>query len=180
MIIILLIVAGLIALILLAASFKPAEFRIARHAVISAPPETVFAKVNSLREWQQWSPWEKLDPSLKRSYAGPAAGTGAIYAWDGNKHVGAGRMTVLESRPCELIRIKLEFFKPMANVCTAEFKFEQVNRQTAVEWSMFGRSNFVGKVMCLFMNMDKMCGAQFEKGLADLRKISEATQPAQV
>lgn len=176
----LLILLGLIALILIAASFKPSEFRIARHAVVSAPPEAVFPHVNELRRWAAWSPWEKLDPAMHRTFSGPAAGPGAIYAWDGNREVGAGRMTILESRPGELIRLKLEFFKPMANVCTAEFKFEPVNRQTAVEWSMSGRSNFVGKVMCLFMNMDKMCGSQFEKGLAELRRVAETTQPAQV
>ena len=110
----LLVILGLVALVLIAAALKPADFRVTRHAVISAPPAAVFAHVNEFRQWLGWSPWEKVDPALKRTYEGPSAGIGAVYSWEGDKNVGSGRMTILESRPGELIRIKLEFFKPMA------------------------------------------------------------------
>ena len=111
---------------------------------------------------------------MKQTYEGAPAGTGAIYSWVGNKEVGEGRMTMTESRPSDLIRIKLEFFKPFAATNIAEFTFKPEGNQTAVTWSMTGENNFMAKAIHLFMNMDKMIGGQFEKGLAQIKSLVEA------
>src|SRR5467141_1868042 len=152
---------------------RPAEFRVVRSATIAAPAPAVFAQVNELRKWEAWSPWAKRDAAMKQTYDGTPAGTGAITAWAGNKEVGEGRMTIIESRPSELIRVKLEFFKPFAATNTAEFTFKPEANQTVVTWSMFGEKNFMAKAIHLFMNMDKMIGGQFEKGLAEMKSVVE-------
>jgi hypothetical protein len=138
------------------------------------PAPTVFAQVNELRKWKAWSPWAKKDPNAKESYEGPAAGTGAIMSWAGNNEVGEGRMTIVESRPAELVRFKLEFFKPFAATNTAAFEFRPEGQGTRVTWTMNGRNNFIGKAMCLVFDMDKMVGGDFEQGLAGIRQIVEA------
>ena len=116
--------AGLVAAFVVVVALQPSAFRIERSASMAAPAPAAFAQVNDFQNWRTWSPWEKLDPALKRSYDGPKAGAGAVYAWQGNKDVGEGRMTILESRPGELVRIRLEFFKPFAATNTAEFSFK--------------------------------------------------------
>ncbi len=155
-------------------AMQPSEFRVERSAPISAPAPAVFAQVNDFHNWEEWSPWAKLDPAAKATFEGPSAGTGAIFRWAGNKEVGEGSMTITESRPSDLIRIKLEFLKPFAATNTAEFTFKPDGDQTAVTWSMSGRNNFIGKAFCLVMNMDKMVGGQFEKGLARMKSVVEA------
>jgi hypothetical protein len=155
-------------------AMQPSDFVITRSAAMAAPASEVFDQVNDFRRWQAWSPWEKLDPALKRSYAGPSAGEGATYSWVGNDEVGEGNMTITESRPSELIRIKLQFIKPFAATNTTEFKFEPEGERTTVTWSMSGKHNFMGKAFCLFRDMDAMVGGSFEEGLADLKKIVEA------
>jgi hypothetical protein len=153
---------------------RPAEFRVVRAASFAAPAPAVFAQVNELRKWEAWSPWAKKDPQMKQTYEGAPAGTGAVTSWQGNKDVGEGRMTIVESRPNELIRFKLEFFKPFAATNSAEFTFSPQGGQTAVTWSMTGQNNFIGKALCLFFDMDKMVGGDFEKGLAGIKAIVEA------
>ncbi|TMA11498.1 MAG: polyketide cyclase [Deltaproteobacteria bacterium] len=155
-------------------ALQPSEFRVARTATISAPPPAVFAQVNDFHKWAAWNPWGKIDPAMKQAYDGAPAGTGAIYTWTGNNEVGEGRMTITESRPSDLIRIKLEFFKPFAATNTAEFTFKPEGNQTAVTWSMTGQNNFMAKAVHLFMNMDKMVGGQFEQGLASMKSLVEA------
>jgi hypothetical protein len=155
-------------------ALQPNEYSVARTAAISAPASAVFAQVNDLHKWEAWSPWAKLDPAMKQTYSGAASGTGAICAWVGNDQVGEGRMTVTESRPNELVRLNLEFFKPMEGTSIAEFAFKADGTQTSVTWSMSGKNNFIGKAVCMFMNMDKMLGGQFEKGLAQLKSVLEA------
>jgi Polyketide cyclase / dehydrase and lipid transport len=158
---------------LVVAAFQPPDFRVARSVSIAAPPAAIFPHVNDFHQWVAWSPWEKLDPEMKRSYAGPTAGNGTIYGWVGNSKVGEGRATIVESRPHELIRIKLDFVKPFAATNFAEYAFRPEGNQTTVTWSMAGRKNFVTKAICLIVSMDKMVGGDFEKGLADLKKVSE-------
>jgi len=153
----------IIIVFLIVVATRPAEFRVTRSASISAPPAVVFAQVNDLHKWDAWSPWAKLDPAMKQTHEGAPAGPGAVYSWAGNSDVGEGRMTITESRPDELVRIKLEFLKPFAAVSTTEFMFKPEGNQTAVTWSMTGTNNFMAKAMCLFMNMDKMVGGDFEK-----------------
>jgi hypothetical protein len=165
---------AIIALFLIYVAQQPSDFRIAREININASPEVIFAEVNDLHRFIVWDPWSKLDPQAKQSFEGPAAGVGAIYSWDGNKDVGAGRMTVLESQPSSLVKLKLEFLKPFEATNTAEFTFTSNGPQTKVIWAMSGKSPFISKIFCVFMNMDKMVGGMFEKGLGQLKVISEA------
>jgi len=171
---ILIALAAIVVVFIVVVAMQPSDFRIARSATISAPAPAVFAEVNDLHKWEAWSPWAKLDPAAKSTFEGPSAGTGAIFRWAGNKEVGEGSMTITESRPNELIRFNPEFVKPMAGTSTAEFTFKPEGNQTTVTWSMTGKSNFIARAMCLFMNMDKMVGGQFEKGLAAMKSIVEA------
>jgi hypothetical protein len=172
---ILIALAVLTVLFMLIVVTRPPSFRTARSAMMSAPPDVVFAQVNDLHQWPAWSPWEKLDPNLKRTYAGAPAGAGAVYSWSGQKQVGEGRMTITESRPSELIRFNLEFFKPFKATNTALFTFTPQAGQTNVTWSMEGRKNFMFKAMGLFCNLDKMVGRDFEKGLANLKVVVESS-----
>ena len=172
--IILIALAAIVLVFVAIVAIQPSEFRIARTATISAPAPAVFAQVNDFHKWEEWSPWEKVDPALKRTYEGAPAGTGAIYSWAGNNQIGEGRMTITESRPSDLIRIKLEFLKPFAATHTAEFTFKPEGDQTAVTWSMTGKNKFIAKGIGLLMNMDKMIGGQFERGLVQMKSVVEA------
>jgi hypothetical protein len=164
------VVAGLAVIIAL----QPSDFRISRTATIAAPAPVVFAQVNDFHNWTAWSPWAKLDPAMKQTYEGASAGPGAIYTWVGNREVGEGRMTIVESRPSELIRVKLDFVKPFAGTSVAQFTFRPEGDRTAVTWTMTGEKNFVAKAIHLVMNMDRMIGDQFDKGLAAMKAVAEA------
>jgi hypothetical protein len=167
-------VAAVIVVFLIVVALQPSDFRIERSATMRAPAPAAFAQVNDFQNWQAWSPWEKVDPALKRQYEGPKAGTGAVYAWQGNKDVGEGRMTIMESRPAELVRIKLEFFKPFAATNTAEFSFKPAGADTtAVTWSMAGQNTFLSKAISLFIDMDRMVGGMFDQGLTQMKAIVE-------
>ena len=155
-------------------ALQPAQYRVERMAAISATAAAVFAQVNDFHNWEAWSPWAKLDPSAKNSFEGPSSGIGAIFKWAGNKEVGEGGMTILESRTNELIRIRLEFIKPFASLCATEFTFKPEGNQTQVTWTMTGENNFIAKAACLFMNMDKMVGGDFERGLVQMKSVVEA------
>jgi carbon monoxide dehydrogenase subunit G len=167
----------LIAVAAIVAAFvalQPSEYRVARSATIAAPASAVFAQVNDFHKWDAWSPWAKLDPNAKTTFEGPSAGEGAVFAWAGNREIGEGRMTLTQSRPAELITIKLDFVQPMAGTSTAEFTFKPEGDRTAVTWAMFGQNNFVSRAICVFMNQDKMLGGYFEKGLENLKRVAEA------
>jgi hypothetical protein len=166
-------VAVLIAAFLVVVAVQPSDFRVERSATMRAPAAAPYAQVNDFQKWRDWSPWEKVDPQLKRSYQGPQAGAGAQYAWVGNKDVGEGRMTIVESKPGELVRIKLEFFKPFAATNTAVFSFKPQAGGTRVTWSMAGQNNFIARAVCMFMNMDRRVGGQFEQGLAQMKASVE-------
>ena len=170
---ILIAIAVILIVLVVVVAMQPSEFRVARSATMSAPAPTVFAQVNDFHKWEAWNPWGKIDPAMKQSYEGAPAGVGAIYTWIGNNEVGEGRMTIIESRPSDLIRIKMEFYKPFAATNTAEFTFKPAGNQTAVTWSMTGHNNFMAKAIHLFMNMDKMIGGQFDKGLASMKSVVE-------
>ncbi len=167
-------IAVIIIVFLVVVALQPADYRVTRSVVVAAPPDAVFPQVNVLKQWEAWNPWGKIDPAMKLTYEGPAFGLGAAYAWVGNNDVGAGRMTITESRPNALVQFKTEFFKPMAGVSTTEFTFKPQGNQTEVTWTMAGKNNLLAKAFCLFMSMDKMIGGQFEKGLADLKSVTEA------
>jgi uncharacterized protein YndB with AHSA1/START domain len=168
--------AAIIAVILLVAAFKPAEFRIVRSATLAASPAVIFPLINDFHQWKAWSPWEKMDPDAKSTFDGPPAGAGASLAWDGNKKVGAGRMTIEESRPVQYIRIRLEFYKPMPGTSTAEFILQPQAGHTTVTWSTSGKSNFIGRVFCLFLNMDKMIGGNMEQGFSGIKRLAEGAR----
>jgi uncharacterized protein YndB with AHSA1/START domain len=171
------ILLGLVAvLVVLAAviAMQPADFAITRSTTIDAPPATVFGQVNDFHKWEAWSPWAKMDPEMKTTYEGPAAGTGAMYSWVGNSKVGEGKMTIVESRPDELVKIRLEFLKPFAATNDTEFAFKPDGTGTHVTWTMSGKNGFVSKAFSLCMDMDKMVGGDFEKGLAQMKSASEA------
>ena len=170
---ILLSAGAVLAVFIVVVALQPGDFKIERSATMRAPAPAAFAQVNDFQNWRAWSPWEKVDPALKRHYDGPRAGAGAVYAWQGNNDVGEGRMTIMESRPGERVRIKLEFFKPFAATNVAEFSFRSAGDGTAVTWTMTGQNNFLSKAMCLFMDMDKMVGGMFEQGLAQMKSIVE-------
>ena len=171
---ILLALALIVVAFLIVVAMQPADFRVERSATIAAPPSVVFAQVNDLHRWQDFSPWAKLDPNARNTFEGPPAGAGAAIAWSGNSQIGEGRMTITESRPSSLVRMRLDFVKPMESTAVVEFTFRPEAGHTVVSWSMAGRNNFVAKAFCLFVNMDKTIGGDFENGLASLKRISEA------
>jgi len=172
--IILIAVAVIIALFVVIVATRPSDFRVTRTGRISAPADVVFANVNTLRNWEGWSPWAKVDPNAKSTFSGPESGPGSSMHWSGNKKVGEGRMTIIDSKPNEVIHIKLEFLRPMKVTNMAEFLLNAGGNQTTVTWTMTGNYNIVTKAMSVFMDCDKMCGPMFEKGLADLKGLAEA------
>jgi uncharacterized protein YndB with AHSA1/START domain len=166
-----------IAVVLILAATKPNTFSVQRATTVKAPPEKIFSLINDFHQWGTWSPWEKKDPAMKRSFSGAASGKGAVYGWDGNKNVGSGRMEILDASLPSKIVIKLDFFKPFEGHNTAEFTMlpqgDATNVTTNVSWIMHGPASFMSKVMQVFMNMDKMIGKDFEAGLANLKGLTE-------
>ena len=164
----------LIAALLAVASTRPGAFRYVRTGTIQAAPEVVFGHVNQFRRWQAWSPWDGLDPQMERTWSGPEAGVGAGYAWNSKSNkVGAGSMTITEATPGRLITIDLRFTRPFKAQNTTRFTFEAAGGSTTVTWSMEGKNNLFSKLFGLFVNMDKLVGADFEKGLASLKRVVE-------
>lgn len=163
----------LIALFLIYTALKPGDFKISRNATMNAPAQAVYDIVNDLRRWNDWSPWAKLDPGAKYVMEGPPAGVGATHRWNGNNKVGQGAMTIVESKPGQLIRCRLEFIRPFKCTNSVEFAFTDQGGQTTMSWTMTGKSNFMSKLFCNFFNMDKMVGGDFEKGLASLKALVE-------
>jgi uncharacterized protein YndB with AHSA1/START domain len=162
-----------IAAILVLAAMKPDTFRITRAITVNAPPEKIFPLIADFRAWSAWSPWEKRDPALKRSYGGSASGKGAVYEWEGNSKVGKGRMEIIDAPPPSRLAIKLDFLKPFEAHNTAEFTLTPRENTTDVTWAMHGPNLFIGKVMSLFVSMDRMVGKDFETGLANLKAEAE-------
>jgi len=153
---------------------QPDTFKITRSTSSKAPPAILFAQVNDFHRWTAWSPWEKLDPAMQRTYEGAPSGPGAIYRWNSVKNeVGQGAMTITDSRPGERVEIELEFLKPFAATNDVVFTFKPVGDETTITWTMSGKANFMGKAMGLFMNMDKLVGSDFEKGLVSLKAVAE-------
>lgn len=166
------IVVAVVALLAFAAT-RPAAFRIERASTINAPAEKVFGFLNDFRQWAGWSPWEKMDPGMQRTHSGATSGKGAIYAWEGNKAVGAGRMEITDSTPPNRLGLKLDFLRPFEAHNTIEFLLKPSGSGTEITWAMAGNNNFMGKLMSVFMNMDKVIGKDFEAGLANLKGLAE-------
>lgn len=166
------IVLAVIAIVAIAAT-KPNNFVVQRTTDVAAAPETVFALIDDFHKWRDWSPWEGLDPDLKRKMSGAQSGRGAVYEWDGNKKVGSGRMEIVEAAAPNKVVIKLDFLRPFEAHNMAEFTIVPQGQTTRVNWAMRGPSPFMTKVMQTVMNFDKMIGKDFERGLANLKAIAE-------
>ncbi|MET1086298.1 MAG: SRPBCC family protein [Arthrobacter sp.] len=149
-------------------------YEVTRSAFIPAPAETIFPLINSFHEWTKWSPWEAVDPQLERHYSGSAAGVGAKYAWSGNRKAGSGNMEIVESTPPSTVRVRLEFTKPFKAVNPTTFTLTPADGGTTVKWSMTGENKGLAKVFALVVNMDKMVGSDFEKGLQSLSAAAAA------
>jgi uncharacterized protein YndB with AHSA1/START domain len=162
-----------VAAILIFAAMQPNSFRVQRSTTIKAPPEKIFAAINDFHRWEAWSPWENIDPAVKRAYSGTESGKGAVYAWEGNSEVGHGRMEIIESTPSSKLLLKIEFIKPFAAINTIEFNLAQTGENTTITQAMYGPSPFVSKLMGLFFSMDKIVGGKYEEGLATLKTIAE-------
>jgi carbon monoxide dehydrogenase subunit G len=162
-----------VAAVLIFAATKPDTMHFQRSASIKAPPEKIFALINDFRKWGAWSPYEHKDPAMKRTYSGASAGKGAVYEWDGDKNVGRGRMEITDVSEPSKVKIKLDFFKPFEAHNTAEFTLEPKGDSTTVTWAMYGPCPFIGKVMSVFVDMDRMVGKDFEIGLASLKGATE-------
>ena len=164
---------ALIAVVLLFALTRPDHFSVERRITMKAPPEKVFALVNDFHHWTEWSPWEKLDPGMKRTYSGAASGVGAVYAWEGNSDVGAGRMEITAAQAPGQVDIQLDFLRPFASSNTARFKLTPLAEGTEFVWSMHGPMPYISKLMSVFVSMDNMIGPDFEAGLAKLKTVAE-------
>ncbi len=173
MLIVLAVVVIALAIALAIAAGRPDRFRIERSAIIGAPPESIFPLIEDLRRWRTWSPYEERDPTMHRDYSGPTHGEGAVYAWEGDRRIGSGRMEIVEARPSERIAVKLDFFKPFKANHHAEFTLEPTTQGTRVTWTMHGRSPFMSKLMGLVFDMERIAGADFEAGLERLRGVVE-------
>jgi hypothetical protein len=174
----------LIALVVLIAAFagyvamQPDDLLIQRQATIAAPPASVFEQVNDLKKWDAWSPWAKIDPQAKIGFEGPGSGKDAAFTWSGNDKIGEGRMTIIDSRPADLVDIKVDFTKPFENTSNSKFELKPEANQTLVTWSMGGRQNFIEKAMCIVFNGKKMIGDEMEKGLSNLKTVAEKSPAA--
>ena len=168
-----LVIALLIVGFLLYATTRPDTFRYARTATVNATPEAIFPLINDYRNWVQWSPYEHRDPALKRTFSGASSGEGAVYSWEGNKNVGSGRMEIIDTVPQRKIVIKLDFFAPFKANNMAEFTLVPKGATTEVTWAMFGPVPYIGKIIGLVINCDKMCGNDFEAGLASMKAVAE-------
>jgi len=168
-----LVVVLAIAVLLVFAATRPDTFRVERTARIEAPAEKIFPLIDDFHRWGAWSPYEKLDPGMKRSFGGAASGKGATYAWQGNGQAGAGRMEIVESAPSSKVAIQLDFIEPFEGHNMAEFTLQPQGGATQVTWAMHGPSPYVARLMGIFFNMDRMIGKDFEAGLANLKAATE-------
>jgi uncharacterized protein YndB with AHSA1/START domain len=171
-------VGAAIGLLAIVVATRPSTFHVERSVTIAAPAENAFSEVNDFHSWTKWSPYEKLDPQMKRTFEGAQAGAGASYAWKSDGRAGAGRMTIDQSEKASRVVIKLEFLEPMEMTNTATFTFVPTAEGTRVTWAMDGKNNFFGKAASLVFDMDKVVGADFEQGLAALKAVAEGAPKA--
>lgn len=168
-----LVIVVLIAALLVYAATKPDVFRVQRSIGIKAPAAAIFPLLNDFQKWGAWSPYEKLDPGMKRIYSGESNGKGAVYEWNGNSRAGEGRMEIVDTSPPSRVSLSLDFTRPFEAHNVVDFTLEPAGDTTNVTWAMHGPSPYVAKVMQLFFNMDHMVGKDFETGLANLKAIAE-------
>ncbi len=164
-------IAAAITALLIVVALRPGDFRVERSATIAATPAALFEQVNDHHKFAVWNPFMKLDPNVKNTYSGPNSGFGAVCSWEGNSKIGAGSATIIECKPGELVRQRMDWKRPMEGTSTVEFTFKPAGDKTVVTWAMYGKNGFMGKLFSLFMNCDKMVGPQFEQGLASLGNV---------
>src|SRR5260221_6538689 len=168
-----LMVIVLVGAVLILAAVRPDTFKVQREATIQAPPEKVYALISDFKAWPAWSPWEKKDPQMKRTFGAVTTGEKATYAWQGNKEVGEGRMEIVEAVPPSRVKLKLDFIKPFEAHNVVDFSLQPKDKATQVTWSMQGDTPFFFKIIHLFMDMDRMVGKDFDAGLANLKAAAE-------
>lgn len=173
---ILICLAAIIVVFLIIVACQPGEIDIKRSATLAASPTALFEQVNDHHKFEKWNPWMKLDPNVKNTFSGPESGVGSVCSWEGNNEVGAGSATIIESKPGELVRLKMDWKRPMEGTSTVDFTFKPEGDKTVVTWRMYGPNSFMGKAVGLFIDCDKMCGDQFEKGLANLEVAAQAAK----
>src|SRR5262245_58185340 len=157
---------------------RPDAYHVERSTTVEAPAATVFAQIDDLSVWKEWSPWEKKDPAMKRTVSATSAGVGASYSWEGNKEVGKGKMTITDSKPGEKVVEKLEFLEPFQSQANITFTMAAESPTTTkVTWAMDGKHNFISKAFSVVKPMDGMIGKDFEEGLVGLKKVAEAKKP---
>jgi Polyketide cyclase / dehydrase and lipid transport len=155
------------------AATRPNTFRVERHLRIRASPATLYPLINDFHNWAVWSPYEKLDPAMKRTYSGAASDKGAVYAWDGNRKSGAGRMEIIDTVVPSKITIKLDFTRPFEGHNQTLFSLDRNGEETNVTWVMEGPASYMNKLIGLFVNMDKLIGSDFETGLKNMKAVAE-------
>jgi hypothetical protein len=163
----------LILIVLALAFMQPATYSVTRSIAIKAPPERIQPLISDFHNWPLWSPWEKLDPAMKRTFSGATKDIGAVYAWEGNKDVGRGRMEVISLAQPTKVGIKLDFYEPMESAAMTDFVLDAKGETTTVTWTMSGKTDFIAKVMGVFVSMDSMIGPDFERGLSQMKAVAE-------
>lgn len=167
-------IAAVVALFLIYVALQPSDYVISREVEIRASPEEIFPFINDQRELDRWMPWAKLDPQIQMNFSGPESGVGSKASWTSSGDMGVGSSTIVESIPNEKTRFALEFQKPFEMTQTAEISIQPSDDASIVRWSAEGKNNFIGRLMCVFMNMDEVVGKNFEKGLSELKQLAEA------
>lgn len=170
--------AAVVVVLLVVIATRPGRYEVKRSLQMKAPPSVVYAQVSDFHAWDGWSPWDKMDPAMKRTYGEVASGVGATYSWVGNDQVGEGKMTITEAKPGERVTIDLEFIKPFASKTVTEFTLAGSGEGTNVTWAMSGENDFMGKAFSLVMDMDKAVGGDFERGLAEMKTRAEGAAVA--
>jgi hypothetical protein len=171
---ILLAVLGVVVAILGYAWFRSPDMAISRELLIAASAETIFPFINDSQKANGWMPWTESDPGVKMVYSGPSAGVGSKSSWDSQGQMGTGEAVVIESIPNQSVKTQLTYTKPMAMSQLAEVSLSSQGDGTLVRWSVSGKMGFFFRLMGVFVNCDKMIGAEFEKGLANLKKQVES------
>src|SRR5262245_59721874 len=144
-----------VAIFLVVVATRPADFRVERSATISASPAALFEQVNDHHKFLAWNPFQKLDPNVKNTFRGPSSGVGSVCSWYGNSDIGARSSTIVEAKPGELVRLRMDWIRPMEATATVDFTFKPAGDKTVVTWAMYGKNSFLCKLMSLFMDFDK-------------------------
>ena len=173
---ILIVVAVLIAGTVITAGFQSPDYMISRTLIINASPETIYPHLNSAQNSYAWMPWKEMDSQIQITFSGPEDGPGSKASWTSPGEMGTGQSIITESNYSKNVKVDITYEMPMQMTQHSEFNMQPSAVGTYVTWSVTGKNSFIGRVFCLFMNMDKMVGPHFEKGLANLKSKVEAAK----